>query len=95
MRSWQLVFFLGLCLASPVAAADWTTPAELAGFRTTPSYSDTLAYLKRLEEAAPGKIRLQTFGISPQGLPMVAVIANANGVFTPEGAMRLVEPPPS
>ncbi|MBS0282749.1 MAG: M14 family metallopeptidase [Proteobacteria bacterium] len=86
MRSWQLAFFLGLCLASPVAAADWTTPAELAGFRTTPSYSDTLAYLKRLEEAAPGKIRLQTFGISPQGRPMVAVIANANGVFTPEGA---------
>jgi hypothetical protein len=86
MRSWQLAFFLGLCLASPVAAADWTTPAELAGFRTTPSYADTLVYLKRLEEAAPDKIKLQTFGISPQGRPMVAAIANANGVFTPEAA---------
>lgn len=86
MRSWLLVFFLSFHLVAPAAAADWTTPAEAAGFRTTPSYSDTLAYLKRLEAAAPGKIRLQTFGISPQGRPMVAVIANANGVFTPEGA---------
>jgi len=86
MRSWLLAVFLSLGLAAPAAAADWTTPAETAGFRTTPSYADTLAYLKRLEEAAPGKIRLETFGVSPQGRPMMAVIANANGVFTPEGA---------
>jgi len=86
MRSWLLIVFLSFPLAAPAAAADWTTPAEAAGFRTTPSYADTLAYLKRLEEAAPGRIQLQTFGISPQGRPMVAVIANANGVFTPEGA---------
>ncbi len=86
MRSWLLAVFLSLGLAAPATAADWTTPAEAAGFRTTPSYADTLTYLKRLEEAAPGKIRLQTFGVSPQGRPMMAVIANANGVFTPEGA---------
>ena len=86
MRSWLLVLFLSLPLAAPAQAADWTTPAEAAGFRTTPSYADTLAYLKRLETAAPGKIKLQTFGVSPQGRPMTAVIANANGVFTPEGA---------
>lgn len=86
MRSWLLAVFLSLGLAAPAAAADWTTPAEAAGFRTTPSYADTLAYLKRLEEAAPGKIKLETFGLSPQGRPMMAVVANANGVFTPEGA---------
>ncbi|MEO8896954.1 MAG: M14 family metallopeptidase [Rhizomicrobium sp.] len=90
MRSWLATFFLGFGLiltpAAPAAAADWTTPAEAAQFRTTPSYADTLAYLKRLEEAAPGKIKLQTFGVSPQGRPMVAVIANADGIFTPDGA---------
>jgi len=86
MRSWLLIVFLSAWLAAPAAAADWTTPAEAAGFRTTPSYADTLAYLKRLQEAAPGKIRLQIFGLSPQGRPLMAVIANADGVFTPEGA---------
>jgi murein tripeptide amidase MpaA len=86
MRSWLLAIFLSFGLAAPAVAADWTTPAETAGFRTTPSYADTLAYLKRLEEAAPGKIRLETFGVSPQGRPMMVVIANANGVFTPESA---------
>ncbi len=85
MRGWLLIVFLSFGLTAP-ATADWTTPAEAAHFRTTPSYAETLAYLKRLKSAAPGKIRLQTFGVSPQGRPMVAVIANAYGVFTPDGA---------
>ena len=85
MGGWLLILFLSFGLATP-PAADWTTPAEAVGFRTTPSYADTLAYLKRLESAAPGKIQLQTFGVSPQGRPMIAVIANADGIFTPGGA---------
>ncbi len=55
MRSWLLVLLLGLGLATPAAAADWTTPAEATDFRTTPDYADTLAYLKRLEQAAAGQ----------------------------------------
>jgi hypothetical protein len=73
-------------------AADWTTPAEISGFRTTPSYSQTLAYLKRLEQAAPGKVRLETFGVSPQGRPMTVVIAGADGIFTPEAARATKRP---
>jgi hypothetical protein len=44
--------------ATRTNAGDWTTPAEAAKFRTTPSYADTLAYLQRLQQAAPGVIRL-------------------------------------
>jgi hypothetical protein len=87
MRGWLVIFFLSFALVTPAfAAADWTTPAEAANFRTTPSYADTLAYLKRLEQAAPDKIRLQIFGVSPQGRPMAAVIANGDGIFTPDAA---------
>lgn len=75
-------------LALPAHAADWTTPAEAAKFRTTPSYADTLAYLDRLAAAAPGKIRVERYGTSPEGRPMTVVVASAQGIFTPDEARK-------
>jgi hypothetical protein len=69
-------------------AADWTTPAEAAHFRTTPGYADTLAYLERLQRAAPGKLRVETFGTTPEGRPMTVVIASRDGLFSPEAARK-------
>ncbi len=68
------------------AAADWTTPAERAQFRTTPSYADTRAYLQRLAEAAPGTLRLSRFGVSPEGRDLMLVVAASGGEFTPQAA---------
>ena len=86
MRDWLLILLLAFGFAGPVEAADWVTPAERSDFRTTPSYADTLTYLERLQKEAPGRVRLETYGVSPQGRPMDAAIANTNGVFTPESA---------
>ncbi|HUA81190.1 MAG TPA: M14 family metallopeptidase [Dyella sp.] len=72
--------------------SNWTTPAEASQFRTTPSYTDTQAYLERLQQAAPGKIKLETFGITPQGRPMVVAIASADGTFTPDAARNTHKP---
>ncbi|HEY6985995.1 MAG TPA: M14 family metallopeptidase [Rhodanobacteraceae bacterium] len=80
-------------VCAPFAAAtshamtnDWVTPAELSGFRTTPSYADTHAYLERLAAAAPRTIRLTRFGVSPEGRDLMLVVAAKNGEFTPETA---------
>jgi hypothetical protein len=73
-------------------AIDWTTPAEAAQFRTTPSYADTLAYLERLQQAAPNVIRVATFGTSPQGRPMTVVIASGDGTFDPAAARKAGKP---
>lgn len=73
-------------------AADWTTPAEATHFRTTPSYADTLAYLQRLQRAAPDKLRLITFGTTPEGRPMTAVIASDDGTFSPDAARAARKP---
>jgi hypothetical protein len=78
-----LAALLGV-IAPSASATDWTTPAEASHFRTTPSYADTLAYLQRLQQAAPGMIKLQTFGTTPEGRPMTVVIASADGTFNPE-----------
>ena len=71
---------------------DWTTPAEAAHFRTTPSYAQTLAYLQQLQQAAPGKIKLETFGVTPEGRPMTVVIASGDGTFTPDAARAAHKP---
>src|SRR4051812_38145357 len=67
-------------------AEDWTTPAEAAHFKTTPSYADTRAYLERLAAAAPGKLKVTRFGVSPEGRDLMLVVAAGGGEFTPEAA---------
>ncbi|MHC1481155.1 M14 family metallopeptidase [Frateuria aurantia] len=68
---------------SAARADQWITPAESSHFQTTPDPETALAYLQRLAQAAPGRIKLETLGISPQGRPIVAAIANADGAFSP------------
>ncbi len=69
-------------------AADWTTPAETAQFKTTPDYAQTRDYLQRLASANPDKIRLSRFGVSPEGRDLMLVIATSGGEFTPEAAHK-------
>jgi hypothetical protein len=96
LRQVLLSALLGVAAVTAHAAStnttDWTTPAEAAHFRTTPSYADTLAYLERLRQAAPGIIRLATFGTTPEGRPMTVVIASSDGTFTPEAARAAHKP---
>ncbi len=90
--------FLLLAFASVTTNAaqarqmDWATPAQAAQFRSTPSYADTLAYLQRLQRAAPDKIRLDTFGTTPEGRPMTVVIASGDGSFDPAAARKAGRP---
>jgi hypothetical protein len=91
MYRWLLIPLLALA-ALAVHATDWTTPAEAAQFRTTPSYADTLAYLQRLQKAAPGVIHLETFGTTPEGRPMTVVIASGDGTFDPAAARAAHKP---
>ncbi len=59
-----------------VAAADdpWITPAERAGFATTPSYAETRAWLERLVAASP-LLTLESFGRSGEGRDLLMVRA--------------------
>jgi hypothetical protein len=94
--SMLLSLLLGVTAMSAHAAGphdtDWITPAETSHFRTTPSYAQTEAYLQRLQQAAPGKIKLETFGVTPRGRPMTVVIASSDGTFTPSAARAAHKP---
>ena len=95
LRRVLLSVLLGVAAMTAQAAdsnTDWITPAEASQFRTTPSYADTLAYLQRLQQAAPGVIRLTTFGTTPEGRPMTVVIASGDGMFDPATAHKAGKP---
>ncbi len=61
----------------------WRTPAEESGFRTTPDYDTTIAWLQRLVEASP-RLHLTSLGESHEGRPIWMVIASADGASSPE-----------
>ncbi len=95
LRHVLLSVVLGVAAMSTQAADanhDWITPAEAAQFRTTPSYADMLAYLERLQRAAPSVIHLVTFGTTPEGRPMTVVIASGDGTFDPVAARKAGKP---
>ncbi|HEX7816977.1 M14 family metallopeptidase [Dyella sp.] len=92
MKLCQLALLASLGLGVTAHANDWTTPAEATHFRTTPDYAGTLAYLDRLVAAAPGKLKRVQFGTSPQGRPLIAIVASGNGSFTPEEARKAGKP---
>jgi hypothetical protein len=69
-------------------AADWTTPAEAVQFKTTPGYAQTHEYLQRLAAAAPPRIKLSRFGVSPEGRDLMLVIASTGGEFTADAARK-------
>ena len=85
LRHLCLSTLLGL-IALSAHASDWTTPAEASHFRTTPDMATTLEYLQRLAKAAPDKLKLVSYGTSPEGRPMMVVIASGDGSFDPSSA---------
>jgi len=88
-----------LALLGPPAAArgagaretDWRTPAERSGYEATPSYEETIAFLRRLAERMP-ELALETFGVTPQGRPMVVAVLSKERAFTPEAARAAGRP---
>jgi hypothetical protein len=64
-------------------AAAWATPTEQSGYRTTPDYAATMDYLRRVEQAVPGKVRIEPFGVTGEGRELDIVIASKDGVFDP------------
>ena len=70
----------------------WSTPAEKSCYRTTPRYEETMAYVRRLAQAAPGKVRVEKFGLSGEGRALVAVVVSRDGVFSPAELHRTRRP---
>jgi hypothetical protein len=71
--------------------AEWLTPAEAAGFRATPSYDETLAFVRRLEQRMP-ELRLSFYGSSGEGRRLPLVIVSREKTFGARRARALPKP---
>lgn len=72
-----------LALTAQAESPDWQTPAETSGYRTTPDYAATMAYLERVQAAAPGQVKIEDFGKTGEGRDLKIVIASKDGIFDP------------
>lgn len=70
---------------------EWITPAEQTGLSTTPSYAETVAWLRKLVAASP-QLEMVSVGKSLQGRDFWMVIASAGGSFTPEALAATGKP---
>jgi len=75
--------FVILPLTVPAQSPDWRTPAEIADYRTTPDYGETVAYLDRVAAANPSQVKIENFGKTGEGRDLKIVIASKDGVFDP------------
>jgi murein tripeptide amidase MpaA len=64
------------------AGGRWITPSEASGFAHTPTYDETVAWLRRLAAAAP-EIQLVPLGRSPEGRTIWMVVASRARARTP------------
>ena len=71
----------GACALSKDVA--WLTPAEKNCYATTPDYAATMEYLRKVQAAAPGQVRIEGFGKTGEGRELDIVIASRDGVFDP------------
>jgi hypothetical protein len=60
---------------------------EKSGCKETPSYDETVAYCKRLDQASPF-IQYTTFGTSPQGRKLPLLIIDGDARFDPASARQ-------
>ncbi|HEX5006384.1 MAG TPA: M14 family metallopeptidase [Hyphomonadaceae bacterium] len=56
----------------------WITPSETTGITASPTYDETVAFLKKIDKAS-SLVRLETFGTTPQGRKLVAAVVTKDG----------------
>jgi murein tripeptide amidase MpaA len=84
LRSFATFLFLATtCFAQK---PDWTTPSEKSGYRTTPDYADTMAYIRRVAAAVPKQVKIEPFGKTGEGRTLYTVIVSKDRVITPTAA---------
>ena len=78
-----------LALASAAnAQSALTTVAERSGFTETGRYEEVTALCDAFARQYPKAVRCTTFGTTPEGRPMKALVASTSGALTPEQAQR-------
>lgn len=81
-----------LLLLSGAPPPALTTTAERSGYARTGRYDEVIALCAAFEQRYPGRARCERFGTTPEGRPMLAVIASDDGVLQAADARAKARP---
>lgn len=85
----RVYFIVLLALISGFAWADpLSTAAERSNFQRTGRYSEVPTLCEAFAKKWPESVKLETFGESPEGRPMLALIVSRSGTLTPAEARK-------
>ena len=88
----RIALVLAFALACSPATADTaeflTTVSERSAFQTTGRYDEVIRLCAAYQTAYPKSVRCKTFGRTPEGRPMMALIATRTGAFTGDEAKK-------
>ena len=87
MRSLCAILLLALAPLTHAQSA-LTTVSERSGFVETGRYEEVVALCDAFARLYPKAVRCTTFGTTPEGRPMKALVASTSGALTPEQAQR-------
>lgn len=79
-------------LAVMLAQAPLTTTAERSNWTRTGRYAEVESLCRDFPKAFPGKVRCETFGTTPEGRPMLALVVSADGTLTPAANVKKNRP---
>jgi murein tripeptide amidase MpaA len=83
---------LPVLLALTLHQAPLTTVAEQSGWIRTGRYAEVESLCRAFPQRYPGKVRCDTFGTTPEGRPMLALVASADGTLSPTAAAKKGRP---
>jgi hypothetical protein len=75
-------------LTALLAQAPLTTTAELSNWTRTGRYSEVESLCRAFPQSFPGKVRCETYGTTPEGRPLLVLVASADGTLTPAAAAK-------
>jgi murein tripeptide amidase MpaA len=81
---------LALMAAVPLthAAPALTTVSERSGFQHTGRYDEVIKLCADFQKAYPKDVKCIEFGSTPEGRPMLALVATRTGAMTPQAAAK-------
>jgi hypothetical protein len=81
-----------LLLTLSLSPGGLTTVAEKSGWTETGRYEEVIRLCKDFQRAYPGKVRCQQFGTTPEGRPMLLLVASSDGVLRSKDAAKKRRP---
>ena len=92
LRTTTSLILLAFFVLQPAAAASLRTVAEQSGNKRTGRYDEIERLCPAYQQAWPKQVRCFEFGRTPEGRPMLALVASADGVLDAASAQRAQRP---